>query len=120
MILIAMLLAGSPVQTQTDMNEQAGRAAAAADAAMNAQYRQTMGAMRKMDGYKAPDATTGPSYQNALLSAQRAWLAYRDAECVAQEYEFRGGSAAGMARAQCVADLTKARTRALQTELWAK
>ena len=83
MIPIAMLIAVvAPVQSQADLNRQSEQAAAGADAAMNAQYRQTMAAMKTLDAYKAPDATTGPSYQNALLAAQRAWLAYRDAECV--------------------------------------
>jgi uncharacterized protein YecT (DUF1311 family) len=120
-IPIAILIAlATPAQTQTDMNAQAGQAAAAADAAMNAQYRQTMAEMKKMDGYNAPDATTGPSYQNALLAAQRAWIAYRDAECVVEGYEFRGGSAESIAHAQCIADLTRARTRQLKIERWPK
>lgn len=125
-MLIAMLLApvlagAAPVQSQTDLTMQAGNAVKAADAAMNAQYRQTMAAMKAIDALgPQPDATTGPSYQNALLAAQRAWLAYRDAECVVEGYEFRGGSAAGMARGQCIADLTRARTKELRIEMWPK
>ena len=121
MIPLSLLLAVlEPAQTQIDMTQQAGHAAAVADAAMNAQYRQTMTSMKKLDAYKAPDATTGPSYQHALLAAQRAWLTYRDAECTVQGYEFRGGSASPMAHAQCIAALTRARTAALKTELWSK
>ena len=118
-MLIAMLLAAAPVRIQTDMGMQAGAAARTADAAMNAQYRATMAQMKKMDALgPQPDATTGPIYQNALLAAQRAWLAYRDAECRVEGYEFRGGSAEGMAHAQCLADLTKARTKELKVEMW--
>ena len=120
MLLIAMLLAAMPAQTQADMTRQAGRDAAAADAAMNAQYRSTMASMKEADDQKAFDAGSGPSYRNALLAAQRAWLAYRDAECVLEGYEFRGGSAAPMAHAQCRAALTEARTRALKEEMWDK
>jgi uncharacterized protein YecT (DUF1311 family) len=117
-MLIAILAAAAAAQGQADLNNQAGRAAAAADAALNVQYRKTMAAMKKMDALNAPDAQVGPSYQNALLAAQRAWLAYRDAECQLASYEFRGGSAMPMAHAQCLADLTNARTKQLKIEMW--
>ena len=118
-MLIAMLIAAAaPAQSQTELTTQAGRAAKAADAAMNGQYRKTMAAMKARDSSGVP--LVGPSYQNALLAAQRAWLAYRDAECVVEGYEFRGGTAEGMAGAQCLADLTRARTKQLEIEVWRK
>ena len=100
--------------SQAGLDERAGAGFAAADAAMNAQYRATLAAMGRMDGLDAPDARSGPGYQDALLAAQRAWLAFRDAECVAEGYQFRGGSAQGMAVAGCKATLTRARTAQLK------
>ena len=121
MVLIAIFLAAAaPVQSQMELTMRAGDAARAADAEMNAQYRQTMARMKLMDDGMASDATAGPSYQNALLAAQRAWLKYRDAECVVEGYEFRGGSAQGMAGAQCIANLTRARIRQLEMEMQQK
>ena len=114
MILFAALLLAGAGQTQLDMDRAAGLAHQRADAAMNVQYRATMARMRTMDGYHAPDAQTGPSYENALLASQRAWLKFRDAECVIEGYQFRGGSAQPMAQSQCLADVTKQRTQQLK------
>lgn len=112
-MLIALMLVAAPPRTQADLDQQAGATAARADAALNIRYRATMAFMRHMDGLHEPDARTGPSYQDALLASQRAWLRFRDTECVVESHEFRGGSAEGMAGAQCRATLTQARTRQL-------
>jgi uncharacterized protein YecT (DUF1311 family) len=115
-LLLALALAApAAAQTQADLNRQTGRDHARADAALNTAYRAAMARMARSDGYRAPDATTGPGYRNALLASQRAWLAYRDAECVIEGYEFRGGSAEGMALGQCRTRLTRERTRLLDT-----
>lgn len=116
MMTLAMLLlvAATPDTSQSGLNVRAGSDLARADAAMNAQYRVTMAAMRNMDGFDAPDAKSGPSYGQALLAAQRAWLGFRDAECVAEGYHFRGGSAQNMAVADCRTALTQARTAQLK------
>ena len=88
-----------------------------ADATMNVQYRETMAAMKKMDALNEPDAKSGPSYQEALLAAQRAWLMFRDAECVAEGYQFRGGSAQNMTVVGCETTLTRIRTAQLKNFL---
>ncbi len=120
MLLIAMLLAGAP-QTQADLNVQVDRAYHAADAALNAQYRATMAVAAKDDGGRAADLAKGAAspdrdatYQAALLASQRAWLAYRNAQCKVAGFEYRGGSAQDMAEAQCMTALTKARTAELR------
>ncbi len=119
MIAIALLLA--PVlQTQAGLNVQVDRAYRAADAALNAQYRATMVVMAKDDigrnrdlksGIVKPDG--GPTYQAALLTSQRAWLGYRDAQCRLAGFEYRGGTSEGMAAGQCLTTLTRARTAEL-------
>ena len=119
-IPIAMLLAGAP-QTQADMNVQVDRTYHAADAALNAQYRATMAVAAKDDASRAGDLKAGvarpdrdPTYRAALLASQRAWLAFRDAQCRVEGFAYRGGSAQDMAEAQCATALTRTRTAELR------
>ncbi len=55
-------------------------------------------------------------YLDALLASQRAWLAYRDAECALQGFEARGGSMEPMLVYACLAEKTTARIKELQGE----
>ena len=107
----------APAQTQADMNRRAGDAYAQADAALNVQWKRTFAYMHGRD---AQDHTRGGGfgYAAALLASQRAWLAFRDAECAIEGGEFAGGSAQGMAQAQCRTRLTRARTEQLRTLAW--
>ena len=84
-----------------------------ADAAMNVAYRAAMARMKAQDAHPEPDAATGPTYVAALLASQRAWLAYRDAECLNESYRYRGGTMAGMEELGCRATLTQTRTKQL-------
>ena len=120
-MLIALSMAAAPVQTQADMNQQVGRAYHTADAALNDQYRRLMVVMVSADRTRDDDLRKGaekpdgdPGYRSALLASQRAWIAYRDADCKVASFEFRGGSAQGMAGGQCLTDVTKARTAELK------
>lgn len=105
-------------QTQADLTAQVGGDWKRADAAMNVQYRTTMAFMKKMDGFTASDRPRGPTYQQALLASQRAWLTFRDAQCVIQGYGYRGGSAEPMERLDCMATLTRERTKQLKDLVW--
>jgi urease subunit alpha len=49
--------------------------------------------------------------EKALVTAQRAWIAYRDAECEARGFQARGGTMEPMLVAGCIADVTDARTK---------
>lgn len=127
MILLAALLAlaaGPPSHdprcsspNTADLNACAGADWQRADAAMNAQYRATLAKMKEADAHPQPDATTGPTYAAALLASQRAWLAFRDAECVSEGYRYRGGTMEQLEVLGCKATLTRARTKQLQTLL---
>jgi uncharacterized protein YecT (DUF1311 family) len=118
MILLALALAASQgahdprcdSPRTPDLNGCAGARWQRADAAMNTEYRRVMAKMKAADAHTQPDATTGPSYAAALLASQRAWLAYRDAECFNQGYKYRGGTMVEMTELGCKAELTKART----------
>ena len=49
-----------------------------------------------------------------LVNAQRAWIAYRDAECNFSSANAEGGSVYPMVVSTCLDDLTKARTDTLK------
>jgi uncharacterized protein YecT (DUF1311 family) len=111
LILAAPLLVGAAraddcanAQDQATMNECAGKAFDAADAKLNDAYKQIEGRLKD-------DAAS----KKLLVDAQRAWVAFRDAEC-----NFQGGPRAEagsmypMVVASCQAALTNGRLKDLQ------
>ncbi len=84
-----------PEATQMELNACAGAEFGAADAELNRLYKRITA---RLGADKAP-----------LVAAQRAWIAYRDAECAFVASSVAGGSIAPMIRAGCLADLTRAR-----------
>ncbi|RQR62444.1 DUF1311 domain-containing protein [Burkholderia sp. Bp9125] len=77
--------------------------------------------------YKKSDAELNRAYQavttrvrdnrplaDKLVSAQRAWVAYRDAECGFSSAGAEGGSVYPMVVSTCLDDLTKVRLESLQ------
>lgn len=92
--------------TQAGMNDCAFREFKAADAALNAAYRQIMARL------------SGQTEARQLLTAaQRAWMAFRDAECKFSASGVQGGSIQPMIASMCQTDLTKARTETLRRHL---
>lgn len=116
--LLAPVPAAS-AQTQADMNAEAAQALRSADAALNAQWKQTYAGMKQRD---AQDQTRGGGfgYAAATLASQRAWLQFRDRQCVIEGGEFAGGSLQPFARAQCLARLTRERTKQLKDLMWTR
>ena len=88
-------------QTQLLMNACAARDYKKADAALNAAW----GPAKEF----ADAIGRGPM----LLSAQRAWLAYRDEACDVHASPYEGGSLQPLIRATCLSELTAERTRML-------
>ena len=88
--------------TQLEMNVCAGQAAKASDRELNQVYRQVRAK------YK------GTSQDNRLVTAQLAWVRFRDAECTMAAGRFEGGTMAPMAYAGCVDRLTQQRTQDLK------
>ena len=100
--------------TQYDMNMCAGYRADRADAALNRQWSKTKAVMAKRDAQEATMRADGdPSYADALVASQRAWLGFRDAECKVESYSMRHGSAQSLEYSECMATLTADRTRQL-------
>ena len=92
---------------QSSMNNCAGDAYKAADAALNAQYAQTRKAVLAYD----------PEGDKLLIAAQRAWVAFRDAHCTASSFAFKGGTMEPFIRGVCLAETTQARTKQLKDML---
>ncbi len=64
---------------------------------------------------EANDKDTGKTeFVDGLLASQRAWIAFRDAECIWQGYEAHGGSLEPMIVNVCSARLTRDRIKQLQ------
>lgn len=114
----ALLLAAPALaQTQAQMNQTAGAQYKAADAAMTRQWQRTYAYMKGRD---AQDRSRGGGfgYAAATLASQRAWLAFRDAQCVIEGGEYAGGSMQPLVQVQCKTRLTNERTTQLAKLLW--
>ncbi|MCC2977434.1 lysozyme inhibitor LprI family protein [Sphingomonas sp. PL-96] len=90
------------------------------DAEMNRVWKTVQASMQQADRDDGGDRVGKgePSYAQALLASQRAWLAFRDAQCRIASYEWRGGSMEPFAYNQCLAAVTAARTQQLRELLW--
>lgn len=95
---------------QSDLNICAQQDWQAADDALNAAWPKARAAMKAMDA-ELPDTLKGG--EQALLEAQRAWITFRDAQCKAEGYPMRGGSAEPLLVFGCMTELTRQRTQAL-------
>jgi uncharacterized protein YecT (DUF1311 family) len=98
--------------TQLDMNICAAQEYDEADAALNEQYNKTRRVLAEGDKELSDGET---SAAKALLTAQRAWINYRDAHCEAVGFQARGGSMQPMLVSGCLAELTRTRTEELST-----
>ena len=97
--------------TQFDMTECAGRDYEEADAELNVQYKAT----RKVLAERDKDITDGSqSAAESLLTAQRAWIAYRDAQCETEGLQAQGGTMQPMLVSACLANLTTKRSEELK------
>ncbi len=85
-------------QDQATMTECAAKSLKASDAELNKLYKEIRGRL-------ADDADT----RKLLVSAQRAWIAYRDAECNFSASGVAGGSIYPMMQAMCLDTLTQRR-----------
>jgi len=93
-------------QTQAEMNVCAAQELGRADARLNVVYQKLM---------KTLDA----GRRVKLRAAQRAWLAYRDAQCDFEASASEGGTMQPLELSSCKSDVTKERIAQLQQELTA-
>lgn len=88
---------------QAAMSACAERAYQKSDAELNRAYQAVTARLRD-----------NRALSERLASAQRAWVAYRDAECGFSSAGAQGGSVFSMVMSTCLDDLTRARTESLQ------
>jgi uncharacterized protein YecT (DUF1311 family) len=91
-------------QTQTEITQCAGLSYQNADKKLNQVYKQLLPKLPK-------------SRQQKLISAQQAWIKFRDSSCEFERSAFEGGSIAPSIYAGCLEGLTKQRTQQLQEYL---
>jgi len=95
--------------SQAGMSECASRAYKKSDAELNKAYKTILGRLKD-----------DKELTQRLVAAQRAWVAYRDAECAFSSSMAEGGSAYPMVQAMCLDQQTRARTEALHGYLKCK
>ncbi len=91
---------------QPTLNACADQSFKKADADLNAAYRSLQS--RKQDDEQAA---------KLLIAAERAWVAFRDAECVFDAADNLGSSMYAMVYSGCLERLTRARTAQLERYL---
>ncbi len=83
----------------------------AADRALNADYKKTREYMRTFDA-DLPARLKGA--EKALLTAQRIWIKYRDAQCSLEGFTARGGTMEGLLITSCLEAMTRSRSESLR------
>jgi uncharacterized protein YecT (DUF1311 family) len=119
-MLLTLFLATATAQagcanpvTQTQMNQCAQTAWQRADAVMTREWRASYAAMKARDN---ADTSRGGGfgYASAALNSQRAWLKFRDTQCVLEAGSYAGGSMQPLVRFTCLERLTKERAQQLR------
>ncbi|MGC5702170.1 DUF1311 domain-containing protein [Pseudomonas sp. NFXW11] len=93
----------SNAPTQADLNLCANAQSKAADKQLNALYQQINQRLKDQ-----------PHSKKLLVSAQRAWVAFRDAECGFSTSGVEGGSLYPLAYSQCITAVTKTRVESFK------
>jgi uncharacterized protein YecT (DUF1311 family) len=102
----------SDAKSTVEMNYCADKDYQAADLALNAAYRDAIEQIKSRNLEEPYDAG---HFETAMRGAQRAWVAYRDADCkdlTAQEWS--GGSGTSSAVLGCMTEKTILRTKELK------
>ena len=112
-ILLATALACTANEAQSGVGARAcyARQAAETDAEMVAQFALTLTALRRDDAETQSQRANRADMVPGLLASQKAWLAYRDAECDMVADQASGGNG-GPAEldALCRVELNRQRT----------
>ena len=91
---------------QADLNECYSKAYKQSDTELNAVYRQITARLKD-----------DPAAAKLLVTAQKAWVAFRDAECSFSTSASAGGSAYPMMQSICLDGLTVSRVKDLKSYL---
>lgn len=102
----------SKAMAQQDLNICAEEEWQVADADLNIAYREVMAEFQALDADLPPHLQGA---EEALRTAQRAWITYRDAHCTTEGFQMRGGSAEALVVYGCLREMTIDRTEELRT-----
>lgn len=97
--------------TQRDLNACADIEYDKADKDLNAAYQQLR---KKMSDWDKSADETSKGVVDALVVAQRAWVAFRDANCEVAGFQARGGTMESMLIYTCLADMSTKRAAELR------
>lgn len=100
---------------QQMLNICAANAAQAADDELNLVWKRVAAEMKRRDAQIDRKTDRDPLHFDTLLASQRAWLTYRDKQCLLASFEMRGGSGAPQIHGGCFHELTRARIAQLNT-----
>jgi uncharacterized protein YecT (DUF1311 family) len=84
------------------------------DGVLNAEYRETMDFAKAMDADEAQLFPEFAGRAEALREAQRAWVAFRDAECRLAYAQWGSGSMRHIAGSECMMRMTAERALELR------
>ena len=106
-------------QTQMEMTYCASDDYEKADADLNTLWPDIVAAAKQNDEYVADMARERgvPTTLQALRTAQRAWITFRDVQCEYEAYEVFGGTMQPMVGTLCLARLTRERIEVLSYAL---
>lgn len=102
--------------TTIGMIECLGAETAYWDARLNAAYAARMAESRRADGEMARLGSAAASLEDTLRAMQRAWIGYRDATCLHEQAQWRGGTGGGPATMAC--HMGETARQALKLEGW--
>lgn len=97
--------------TQRDLNACADIEYDKADKDLNAAYQQLR---KKMSDWDKSADVSSKGVVDALVVAQRAWVAFRDANCEVAGFQARGGTMESMLIYTCLADMSTKRAAELR------
>jgi uncharacterized protein YecT (DUF1311 family) len=101
-----------------EMNYCSERAYLKADEALNEVYKAVLKHIRENGGAAPYDSK---SWEESLRTSQRAWIAFRDAECKGLvPMQWSGGTGTATAVNGCMTELTEARAKALKERVPAR
>jgi len=118
MLLIALLLEVAPATqspcwnagSDLEISQCWDRADQAADAELNKIWPDVLKSAREADrDFMPTQRRETPAAVQDLISAQRAWLKYRDAQCALESDYAQGGSLEPILSAKCSTEMTRAR-----------
>lgn len=115
--LLVVFTAHQSAHAQSGMSNNVQIDSQSAEAAMVEAWNKAYDGMKRLD-----DADTsrggGFGFASAALESQRAWLTFRDSQCVIESGRFIGDPKHPAVQTRCLMRLTRERTQQLRDLQW--